>query len=364
MSDRVDLTRGDPAPHFIQRSLGNPRYAFDTAAGRWIALAFFGSAADPAMRAMLDAVAERRDLFDDRFASFFGVSVDPADEREARIAERIPGLRHFLDHDLAVSRLYGALPRAQGQGTETYRRFWLILDPTLRVARAGLLGPEGAAPLLAAMAELPPPGRYAGVELQAPVLLLPDVFEPELCDRLVGLYEAEGGRESGFMRDVGGKTVGVTDRWFKSRRDCEIEDEALLAAIRERFVRRVVPEIQKAHQFAVTRMERYIVSCYDAAEEGHFRPHRDNTTKGTAHRRFAASVNLNDEFEGGELSFPEYGRRSFKPPKGAAVVFSCSLLHAVSRVTEGRRFAFLPFLYDDAAAALRERNRKFLAEKA
>jgi hypothetical protein len=29
-------------------------------------------------------------------------------------------------------------------------------------------------------------------------------------------------------------------------------------------------------------------------------------------------------------------------------------------VTKGRRYAFLPFLYDDAAANLRAENRKFL----
>lgn len=37
-------------------------------------------------------------------------------------------------------------------------------------------------------------------------------------------------------------------------------------------------------------------------------------------------------------------------------MFSCSLLHAVTPVTKGCRYAFLPFLYDEAAAALRERN--------
>ncbi|WP_259668679.1 2OG-Fe(II) oxygenase [Rhizobium lentis] len=93
-----------------------------------------------------------------------------------------------------------------------------------------------------------------------------------------------------------------------------------------------------------------------------FPPHRDNTTKGTAHRRFAVSVNLNDDFDGGEVSFPEYGSRSFKAPSGGAVIFSCSLLHAVSTVTRGRRYAFLPFLYDDAAAKIREANNAFLAE--
>jgi predicted 2-oxoglutarate/Fe(II)-dependent dioxygenase YbiX len=42
-------------------------------------------------------------------------------------------------------------------------------------------------------------------------------------------------------------------------------------------------------------------------------------------------------------------------------VFSCSLLHAVSRVTRGRRYAFLPFLYDEAAAAVRDANRGSLS---
>ena len=109
-------------------------------------------------------------------------------------------------------------------------------------------------------------------------------------------------------------------------------------------------------------MERYIVACYSAEDGGHFQAHRDNTTKGTAHRRFAVSINLNAEFEGGEVNFPEYGPRSFKPPPGGAVVFSCSLLHAVSKVTSGRRYAFLPFLYDDAAARVREQNNAYLGE--
>jgi predicted 2-oxoglutarate/Fe(II)-dependent dioxygenase YbiX len=56
------------------------------------------------------------------------------------------------------------------------------------------------------------------------------------------------------------------------------------------------------------------------------------------------------------VSFPEYSKRGYKAPPGGAVVFSCSLLHAVSTVTAGRRYAFLPFLYDEAAAKIREAN--------
>jgi predicted 2-oxoglutarate/Fe(II)-dependent dioxygenase YbiX len=150
---------------------------------------------------------------------------------------------------------------------------------------------------------------------------------------------------------------------MKRRKDCSIEDAALRAAVRDRVLRRIVPELRKVHHFDATRMERYIVACYDSADHGHFGAHRDNTTGGTAHRRFAVTINLNsEEFEGGELRFPEYGKRSWRAPTGGAVVFSCSLLHQALPVTRGVRYAFLPFLYDEAAARVREANNAKLGE--
>ena len=74
------LLPGDPAPWFVQRSTSNERYHFDTAAGRWIVLCFFATANEPTSRAALRAADELRERFDDAFASFFGISVDPADE--------------------------------------------------------------------------------------------------------------------------------------------------------------------------------------------------------------------------------------------------------------------------------------------
>jgi predicted 2-oxoglutarate/Fe(II)-dependent dioxygenase YbiX/peroxiredoxin len=359
----VLLTKGDPAPWFKQSSTTNPRYAFDTAAGRYIVLCFFATAADAAGRAAIAAAHARRDLFDDVRACFFGVTVDPADE--GRVREAIPGLRYFLDFDGNVSRRYGALPLDAGTPSPAAaRRFWMLLDPTLRVIAVVPFAPGGGerAAFFAMLDKLPPPESFRGIAVQAPVLILPDVFEPEFCQKLIGLYAAHGGEESGFMREVDGKTVKMHDADHKKRKDYVIEDPAVIAETQQRIRRRIVPEILKAHQFQVTRMERYIVACYAAEDGGHFRAHRDNTTKGTAHRRFAVTINLNDAFEGGELSFPEYGPKSFKPPVGGAVVFSCSLLHAASEVTRGTRYAFLPFLYDDAAAKIREQNNPFLGE--
>jgi peroxiredoxin/predicted 2-oxoglutarate/Fe(II)-dependent dioxygenase YbiX len=362
----INILPGDPAPWFTQRTSNNPQYHFSSAAGRYIVLCFFVTASDEQGKTAIKAALAHWRLFDDKRFCFFGVSLDPGDEKERRVEEKIPGFRYFWDFDGSISRLYGSIPRdtKTGDANVPVRRMWVVLDPTLRVMRVIPFAADGSdrEQLFKYLAMLPMPAKFAGFELQAPILFLPNVFEPDFCDMLVGLYETHGGEESGFMREVNGKTVAVYDDKHKKRRDYTITDEKIIAQTRDRVRRRVAAEILKVHQFKVTRMERYIVCCYAAEDNAHFAAHRDNTTKGTAHRRFAVSINLNDDFEGGEVGFPEYGPRTFKPPKGGAVVFSCSLLHMVTPVTKGRRFAFLPFLYDEESAKLRQQNNEFLGE--
>lgn len=358
---------GDPAPRFRARANTRDNFALDTVGGRYIVLCFFGSAARAGGRSALDAAFAEPGLFDDSWASFFGVSVDPADEAEGRLTGRVPGYRFFWDFNGEISRLYGAVPKDALLRKDCIvgRPQWVVLDPTLRVLKVLAFETDGSdgRELIAYLKSLPHPSRFAGFEVQAPILVLPNVFEARFCNELIALHEAHGGgEETGFMREVGGTTVQLHDHRHKRRRDYVIGDSGVLRQARERFARSVVPGLLKAYQYKATRMERYIVGCYSAEEGGHFVAHRDNTTKGTAHRRFAVSVNLNFDFDGGEISFPEFGPKSFKPSPGSALVFSCSLLHAVSKVTRGRRYAFLPFMYDDAAARIRAANRGFLAD--
>ena len=358
---------GDPVPMFRAATDGNPRYAFDSVAGRYVLLAFLGSGSHPASAEGWAALRRARAAgsLDDARACAFAVTADPADAAPAMaMADAVPGLRVIRDHDLAVSRAYGAFSPAPGGASAGerpgYAPFALLLDPLLRVLDAVPVGEIGR--LIAMLEGLPAPSLHAGMEVPAPVLVLPRVLEPAFCRELVALYDRRGGNESGFMREVDGRTVTMLDAQHKRRKDLTIEDEAVRAALRARLTRRLVPEIHRAFQFRATRIERYIVACYDAADGGHFRAHRDNTTRGTAHRRFAVSINLNDDFDGGDLWFPEFGTRRYRPPMGGAVVFSCSLLHEAGRVTRGVRYATLPFLYDEAAAKVREEGQRFLGE--
>lgn len=351
------LDMGETAPGFHAAALGgNPRYAFDSVAGRPIVLLFLGSGHWAPGQTALALLARNAALFDDIQASFFGVTIDPKDAAEGRIAPRVPGIRWFMDYDQQVSRLYNAL-RGDGASAD-YMPYWLLLDTTLRVIlRAPIDQGEQIFARLRGMID-------AGEEqTNAPVLMVPRVFEPELCRELIRYYETQGGTDSGFMQTREGKTVAVLDHQFKRRSDCMIEDMTLRGALLDRIRRRLLPQIQRAFHYQATRIERWMVGCYDGEHGGFFRPHRDNTTAGTAHRVFACTINLNaEEFEGGELRFPEFGARTYRAPTGGAVIFSCSLLHEAMPVTRGTRYAFLPFFYDEEKARLREQNQVHFAD--
>jgi len=339
---------GDLAPWFRQRSIGQVGlFSFDMVAGRFVALCFYGAACDPLARDAVERVHAHRAMFDGAGLSFFGISDVAEDETESSLAPS-RGLRHFADSDRRISRAYGVAPREPTRDTVSLRRCWFILDPRLRIIAIFPLTAEGNAAALRYLCELPKPSAYLG-GAQAPVLVIPHVFEPEICERLIDYHAETGGDDSAVLTEG----AALTDHGFKHRRDRQITDEALLAQTQTRIFRRVTPEIRHVFQFNATRMERLIVAAYDAAEGGRFGPHRDNTVAATAHRRFAVSINLNADFEGGGIVFPEYSSSEFKPPLGGALVFSCSLMHAVQPMRRGRRYACLPFVYDDAAAALR-----------
>ncbi len=191
---------------------------------------------------------------------------------------------------------------------------------------------------------------------QAPVALVEAVFEPELCHRLISYWE--GGRQEA---DAVSSTYGHSDTAtrIKKRTDVVIEDEELVAILRQRLARRVISEIRKAFQVEIVRHEALRIGCYDGGQWGYFRRHRDNSTPYTRQRRFALTANLNDGYVGGELRFPEYGRMLYQPPPGGAVIFSCSLLHEALPVTDGQRFALLTFFTDRAGAE----EERLLAER-
>ena len=60
-------------------------------------------------------------------------------------------------------------------------------------------------------------------------------------------------------------------------------------------------------------------------------------------------VNLNEDYDGGDISFPEFGGQRFSPPLGTAMLFSSSLLYKNSPIGRGRRYVCESTVYASSA---------------
>jgi predicted 2-oxoglutarate/Fe(II)-dependent dioxygenase YbiX/peroxiredoxin len=345
---------GDPAPWFSAPTITGGSVDMHVSGGRWVVISFLGNLADPRAEAERQSlVSSIESMTEDHMVAYAVLTVPPPDL--GAIANGAPGsIRYVADYDGAVTKLYGA--------TNAQRS--VVLDPLLRVvAIVPWDHPAGHAAMLQQMLKgLPAVDDSAGVPMMAPGLIVPRVLDFDLCDFLVRLYDKMGGEDSGFLLDVEGKTRTVVNYRLKQRRDLPIVVPELRERIRDQLVRRLLPAIGRYFQFTATRMDRSMVSCYDAMEGGHFFRHRDNVNAGAQHRRFAVSINLNRDYDGCDLMFPEFGRKAYRAPVGGAIVFSCGALHEVTPITRGRRYAFLPFLYGEADAALRAKNNALIEE--
>ena len=197
----------------------------------------------------------------------------------------------LADYDGAISRAFGAaeMPRT------------IVLDPMLR-AIADIAWdirrdtPRPSATCCAACLRSTTP---RGVPMFAPALIVPRVFSFELCDFLMQFYEQQGGMDSGFQFDIAGKTTTLSD-WRLKRRSDVVRWRRPRCAIwsAARSCGGCLPEIERYFQFKATRMDRYIVACYDSEVGGHFHRHRDNVNAGAQHRRFARLDQSQQRFRG------------------------------------------------------------------
>ena len=249
--------------------------------------------------------------------------------------------------DVDVVRIDSDLS-AEVFGVPTGASTAVVLDANLRVVgEVGWVQPaDEVAAMLNLLLPVPPPVQVSD---QAPVMFVPRVLDADERWQLIDLFHQQGEVETGVERAAAGTSGEVIDASFKRRRDHTIHDAGLVRELSASVGRRVMPEIRKAFAFRATRFEGFKIGCYDGSTGGFFRPHRDNLSPSTAHRVFALSLNLNDDYTGGELRFPEYGNQLYRPDAGAALIFSCSHLHEVRDVTAGRRFVLLSFVYGESA---------------
>ncbi len=362
MNNLADFPQqGDAIVRFDLRSATDHPFSLDKSVGRPLVLFFFADAKSDESRGMIRAFQAIHARLREMGVTLAGIGIASAESIAELAAAESVTFPLLTDEDASISIRYGAAQHDDETHGLLVRRMTLVFDANYRLGDMLIDDPSPADHAGRVIEDV---HRIAFRESQremiahAPVLLLRNVMPADLRRQLMDCWEADN-EESGFMREVDGKTVAAIDYGHKIRRDHFVPKAGPLNdRIKTLVGTRVIPEIFKAFCFRVTRFEDFRIACYDSTVGGYFRAHRDNTTAGTAHRRFAMSLLLNDDYEGGMLRFPEFARHTYRPAAGDAVVFSCSLLHEATDVTAGRRFVMLSFFYGEAEARLREEYAK------
>ena len=340
-----DIAVGDRAPNFVLPGPEGPFLMFyERTKGRPVVLIFYPGQRSPGASAEVEAFVRLEPEFAALGVDIFAVSVDSVADNARLDAPFLV----WSDPKRAITAGYlnGAGIPFDPQQPLRDEVTAFLLDANQRVLAIQTGAGHGDRALAVYRAR--PRVEAAHILTSgAPVLVLPDLIDRQMCRDLIGLWQTQGHEEGTVGSVVTDAEVDRVYHSMKKRLDHKIMDAGLNRTLQQTIGRRIAPELAKAFGAEDFRFDRFLVVCYDASRGDYFRPHRDNLAPSTADRRFAMTLNLNTEdYEGGELVFPEYGPHRYRPESGGAVLFSCSLIHEALPVTKGRRFALLTFLRD------------------
>ncbi len=342
MQPSASLCPGDRVPDFqLPDHLGTRRIFYNEVRGRPLLLF---------VAAGLDAAATAFQVFASRVGSFVELGADCLVVTGAGIADNAALLARcgidlpaYSDPQRQLVTALLAMPADVGPASFGC----YLLDPNQRVLSV-VRGGEAEIALDDLQAALQSWSRRGLAGLNAPALILPNTLEPELCKALIAAWQAEhheGSFSTGRV-DASSSDINAYDPNLKKTLEHVVSDQDLSRRATLALARRIGPELAKVFNYAAPfRFDAHVVMRYRPERGDFFGMHRDNLRQQNK-RRFAVSLNLNDDFEGGELHFPEYSGSGIKMAGGTACVFSCALLHEARQVTRGERFVLTNFFCD------------------
>ena len=342
------IAPGDRMPFCAGMTADRQSYSFDHQAGR-AAILVLGGALDPdRLDPVIDQLATRQPALCELQADMLvmlGFAAGPQAWTSGPGAAS--GLPILLCQDDFFARC--------GMTADT--ALVLVIDRASRVvARWTTHQADPATLAQAALSAVTTLDREAARDcpLPAPVLPIPGLFDPELCAQLIAGFENGAHFDSGVSAMAAdGKPTDTLNHDKKRRRDWMLQPGAPIhERVLDLLFQRCGAEIKRAYQADITHTDRVLVARYDDTG-GYFRRHRDNRGETVAFRQFALSVNLNADYQGGHLLFPEYNDHRHRPGAGGGIIFSTSLLHEATPVTQGRRYVLLTFFHDAKAEARR-----------
>ena len=170
------------------------------------------------------------------------------------------------------------------------------------------------------------------INIHVPYLLIDNVLNQELLDEVIAYYDNNPEKRQSHYTATKNRLHVHPDRELELKIDNKLS-------------RSVFPEVKKIFYLDVRYRESYKICSYNSETNGKFHPHRD-TVSPHQHRKYAMSLLLNDDYEGGEFELPEYNLK-LKPKANSVIIFPGICSHKVLEVTKGTRRVIISFLCND-----------------
>ncbi|WP_196137246.1 redoxin domain-containing protein [Aliikangiella sp. G2MR2-5] len=354
------LSAGDLAKPFESRDEDGRilNLADDHLSGRHLILIFLNNTRESTALEILRSFAENNQRLTNSNASVLAIHSNS----DASINKKLKEDSRFANPVLSDSG--GTIHATYGLHKNHGHQVRIVLLTRLRQIRSWFDDPQDInVTIRDIMEQITPPQQSENEKwypFHAPVLTIPNVFTRDECKMLIDSFETQGNffvsgsQTAGFTTDF---KMPIYEHNRQDRVDQVIRDKKLTQFIDQRTHQRVNPMIKKAFAFDVTRREDLHIARYVGKRGGNEMGHRDNTNPKVAYRRFAFSMNLNDDYQGGGVVFKEFSDHPYRAEPGTVMIFSSSLLHEVQETTSGTRYNLITHLFNDSAIQQPQRRQ-------
>jgi predicted 2-oxoglutarate/Fe(II)-dependent dioxygenase YbiX len=175
------------------------------------------------------------------------------------------------------------------------------------------------------------------------------LLEPDTCR---GIVERAKKSEKWEVAEVGSQTesgeiLSLADTKFRSASVLFTESASLDCREFETKVDEVIrPFIRKIWGLDLPDREQTQIVRYRAG--GHYDAHPDAALD-LEQRYFTAVCYLNEDFDGGQTSFPDLGNVAVCPKVGKTVVFPSRYIHRAEPVSDGEKYVAVTWLHGPVA---------------
>ncbi len=246
----------------------------------------------------------------------------------------------FLDKECVIARNIGNAHWQNMGGVDELeiKRICYVIDAYARIHWSDEPSDANAhiESLVTVLPALFSPVPTQDIQNQAPVLIIPKLFEMPLCDNLSQLYHATQSN----------RATNLPENY----------ELTLYEAVKRKIVQRVPPMLYKNFgtkgELGMERARLISKMHWPVADKVHF-----ERIDSKSERDFVMLCHLSREhLEGGQVVFPQFNNAAYQVRSGDALIFSASLFYRFNPIIKGNPLLYVTFFSIKAAEEKADEN--------